>query len=139
MLFRSDDIIKLENTKIPYIDFPAINIGKSVTKTEFQNTGINSIMRLQVFNILLYSKFQAITGIVYDNAPRVQTMRQLGYEFHEIQKKKGTNLEIFEKRYLVYLSKEKLNHAIVLLENRLLGQIKEYNWIDDFSKVKLLN
>ena len=59
--------------------FPALILDRGATKKEYRGKGLNSALRYLFFLSILDLPVHSVLGAVYDKAPRVETMKSLGY------------------------------------------------------------
>ena len=129
-VFNSFDDIGIANDILDFsMNFPAINISKSVTNYNVQRSGINSILRLQVFKLIRNSNLKSITGIVYEGAPRFKTMSSLGYKFFSIENT-NPSVKIVSNKCFAILDIIRIDNAIKILSDQLADRIDEYVWVD---------
>lgn len=66
--------------------FETFYLSKGATIKEYRNTGLNSYLRRQtLLNAINNEKIQSLTGVAYENAPRLHLLLNLGYEFTDVQ------------------------------------------------------
>ena len=68
----------------PFDDFDTAYLSKGATIKEYRNSGLNSYLRrLTLLNAINNASIESLTGFAYENAPRLNLLKDLGYEFIE--------------------------------------------------------
>lgn len=97
--------------------FPTMYLSKAGTVSNFRSMGINSYMRLLILKeINRNTTIQSISGVGFENSPRLNLLRKLGYSFMEISISKDDYTRPMGKTYFMNLSRSSFAKAIRILE-----------------------
>lgn len=98
--------------------FPCMNITKVATEQSFRNTGLNSYLRLQFIKKAREDNIKAISGTSYENSPRLNLLKELGYKFCSVGEKQQNYIKPKGKVFFFYLDSSFFESAIKILEVR---------------------
>lgn len=111
-----------------YTLFPAMVFNSAATHMEYRGIGLNQLLRYHFLNIAMDAGIQCLLSPMYEGAPRIQFMKNLGYHFTvpplSWQNKLGPKAE----RILGLLVREKMPHAMDLIETQRRDIIISYPW-----------
>ncbi|MFN7097861.1 MAG: hypothetical protein ACK4PR_09975 [Gammaproteobacteria bacterium] len=110
--------------------FPALYLSKGATCLDHRNSGIHSVLRYYFLLGLLNSSINSVIGITYQNAPRLNTMQKMGYNFQKLTTCHYTHVKPIEPPILAFLKKENFFSAYNILSNQHQTVIKDYPWVD---------
>jgi len=65
--------------EIGFNAFPTLYLSKGATARQYRNTGLNSLLRLEALRYGMQQGVRSLSGIAYDNAPRLHLLARLGY------------------------------------------------------------
>lgn len=119
----------LTNTHIPedFHYFETIYHSKGVTDSAYRNLGLNSLLRFH--SLSKYSQLQNINSfasIVYEKAPRLNTLKEMGYKFRQTHLKSTKYTSPTGKVFLTYLERNQFKKAIKKLDSQLGSLHKKY-------------
>ena len=107
-----------------------IYLSKGATERKFRNTGINSIIRLFALNeALRNATINSITGIGYENAPRLNLLKHMGYDLIEASSFDYDFIVPNGKVHFLYLNKQYFKQAITLLEKMMRDLENTHNLV----------
>lgn len=116
------DAIKLTHTIVPnnFSRFNTLYLSKAATLKEYHNIGLNSYLRLlSIEHALTKENVNSLIGVAYENAPRLNLLKKLGYEFTEVQLLNNEYTNPYGKVYLLSLDKFNFKSAHKLLQEEL--------------------
>lgn len=94
-----------------FVNIPCYVLSKGATINNLRNTGINSYLRLLVLEKAINEEVTALVGTSYENSPRLQLLKDLGYNFYEVEEKPNDYIKPFGKVFFFSLEKNKFNFA----------------------------
>lgn len=69
--------------------FPSFYLSKAGTIKDLRNSGINSYLRLlTLYSAIEDNSINSLTGVAFENAPRLNLLEKIGYDFIEIAMEK---------------------------------------------------
>lgn len=108
------------------VKFKAMHLSKGATLTEYRKIGLNSLIRrLMLKEALKQNDIKSLIGCVYENAPRFNLLKKLGYSVHEIVELNNSLLS-YSKLYLVCLDRKFFTTAIDILDFELNSLEKNF-------------
>ena len=97
--------------------YPSYYLSKAGTSKEYRNTGINSILRIIIIQqAIAESSILSLTGCGYENGPRLNLLKRLGYDFSEIKLSETAYTVPNGKFFFLCLERQKLQSALEKLE-----------------------
>jgi len=100
--------------------YPSYYLSKAATHKSFRKKGLNGLMRLRIIELALKShNIQSLTGVAFDNAPRLKTLLDLGYDFFEIEISEDDYTQALEKTFFLHLPSQSFKTAAKHLESQL--------------------
>jgi hypothetical protein len=130
---NSEEFKKIETAYIPssFDDYKTIYLSKGASTKEFRNKGLNSLLRKITLNIALNdTEIKSLTGTAYDNAPRINLLKKLGYEIEEIQPDLSYAKPVGKELFLC-LRQSNFLTAKQLLSSELAELESEYDILDN--------
>ncbi len=120
----------LTNTQIPhdFKYFETIYHSKGVTDASYRNMGLNSLLRFH--SLSKYAQHQNINSfasIVYEKAPRLNTLKDMGYKFKQTQLISSKYTSPSGKIYFTYLERSHFKKALKKLDSHLSSLHKKYH------------
>ena len=101
-------------------DFNTLYLSKAGTLKEHRNMGLNSYLRLLILQTAIdSSSINSLTGVAYENAPRLQLLKRIGYEFINATLVDLKYIIPNGKVFLLNLRKEKFAKAHMILTNEI--------------------
>lgn len=108
--------------------FPLLYLSKAGTVKPLRNSGINSFLRLLTLrNAIQREEIKALTGIAFENAPRLHLLEKIGYRFTEISMSKDDYTMPLGKTYFLSLQRELFFQAIQKLEVETMELQQAFN------------
>ncbi len=105
--------------------YPSFYLSKAGTTKEYRNTGINSILRIIIIQkALANNSILSLTGCGYENGPRLNLLKKLGYDFSEIKLSETAYTIPKGKFFFLCLERNQFQTAIELLDEETT-QLKE--------------
>lgn len=99
-----------------YNSFPSFYLSKGATSKEFRNLGLNSILRKITLEFALADRtIESLTGVAYENAPRLHLLENIGYTFIEAELKDKTYTRPNGKVFFLSLKRQDFKKAHELL------------------------
>lgn len=115
-------------------DFPTLLLGKAATRQGLQTKGLHSVLRLLFLEAAAALELSSVSGIVFEHAPRVRLMQELGYELAPVSEFWFTDLSPRTTTLLAVLRPENYAHAI----DRLRSQINPTDFTRELDVAGLL-
>lgn len=117
-----DNLISISNVNIPqqFNFLPTFYLSKGATLKEYRNTGLNSYLRLLTLKqALLDDKIQSLTGFAYENAPRLNLLKTIGYLFQPASFIDNSYTKPFGHLFFLSLDRAHFVNALELLEDEM--------------------
>ena len=111
-----------------YTAFPAMVFNNAATHLDYRGIGLNQLLRYHFLNIALDTGIQCLLSPMYEGAPRIQFMKALGYRFTTPPLSWQNKLEPKAARILGLIAREKMPHAIDVIEAQRQDIITSYPW-----------
>ncbi len=109
--------------------FPALLIGKGATAAPYRALGLHSALRYHLLRgVGGTAEIRSVLGLVYDSAPRTNTMRSAGYEFVGPIEHWYTDLSPRVPTFLAVLERERLAHALDYLRESSRRVLTDFPW-----------
>ena len=128
------NLISISNVNIPeqFNFFPTFYLSKGATLKEYRNTGLNSYLRLLTIKEALHDdKIKSLTGFAYENAPRLNLLKNIGYLFYPVSFIDTSYTKPFGQLFFLSLERacfakalKQLDEEIKELQNQFTLQIK---------------
>ena len=110
------------------VTFPGLVFNAAATRKAFRRRGFNQLLRYYSIRAAQASGIQSLLSPVYQSAPRISFMRQLGYECHVLEDSWQTKLAPNSPRMICILEEKKFAAALVLLEQAIPDILQAYPW-----------
>lgn len=108
--------------------YPIIIFTSAATLKPLRRNGFNQLLRLYFLKYALSYGIQTLVSPVYKNAPRIEFMASLGYQFITPERNWQTKLHPTSERQLGILTADKFEQAISIIEKRNTQLIIDYPW-----------
>lgn len=95
---------------------PALVGGRSATDAQHARQGLAAAMRWVIVRQALRLDMASITGVVYDDAPRVRSMQAQGYEFYEAPRQWDAEARLRAKPIVISMPAPAYRDALRLIE-----------------------
>jgi hypothetical protein len=109
-------------------DFPAMVFNNAATDWDHRGMGLNQLLRYYFLKIALGNRIQSLLSPMYEGAPRIRFMKDLGYSFKIPQVSWQNKLNPKATRILGVLAHAMLPQAINFIEAHRHEIIKAYPW-----------
>jgi hypothetical protein len=96
--------------------FPAMIAGRAATDRRFTKLGIAAVMRRVILKNAQRLQVASLTGVVYEDAPRVRSMLSHGYEFFDSPKNWDAEATITAKPIIISMPFSAFTNAMNLIE-----------------------
>lgn len=110
--------------KITTSFLPSMYLSKAATIKELRNSGLNSYLRMLSLNNAILTKINSLTGVAFENAPRLHLLEKLGYSFTEIEMASTDYVIPKGKSFFLQLASEFFFSATKILESEI-AELKE--------------
>ncbi len=129
----------IECTPPPQANYPAIIFSSAATRKSHRGLGLNQALRYHFLISAMRGNIQTIISPIYEGAPRIAFMSELGYEFAAPEKCWQTKLAPKRRRIVGLLHRSKMARAILHLMVHRAGVIRSYplqGELFDFDKCR---
>lgn len=106
--------------------FPAAVGGKAATAADVSHRGLSSLLRYHALRIVRSWDCQLMTGTMVRSAPRVASMKAMGYDFYATSGRWSAMIRSDEPIYIASLPRERFPQAMTYLEARLGPLLASY-------------
>jgi hypothetical protein len=110
----------------PY--FPAMILSRAATAPGLSRTGINSLLRWHLLRAAVDQGAQAALGLVYEAAPRLTLMREIGYRFDQPAKVWDPEVAPLRPPLLAVLAPDILPTALAVLQQKVAEAVAAWPW-----------
>ena len=117
--------------------FPALILDRGATKKEYRGKGLNSALRYLFFLSILDLPVRSVLGAVYDKAPRVETMKSLGYTSSIPSENVQAHVRGNVALIVTYLEHSRIRDACVTLKEMVEPVLNEYPSCGDPVKFEI--
>lgn len=113
----------------PTVDiFPSLYTSKAGTDKSYRNTGIYGYLRMLLLKQAINNNLvMALNNCAYENAPRLNLLRKLGYEFTEVKLSETAYTVPNGKFFFVYLERNKFDNALQILEKESADLLSNFD------------
>jgi len=108
--------------------FPALLIGRGATVRSHGRSGLHSVLRWHFLRAASEANINAVLGLVYESAPRVKLMRELGYQMHVPERVWDPEVEVVRPALLAVLPRLAFSSALARLTEIVGSTIESYPW-----------
>jgi hypothetical protein len=109
-------------------DFPAMVFNNAATHWDYRGIGLNQLLRYYFLKMAMDYEIQSLISPIYESAPRIQFMIDLGYQFTIPLLSWQKKLKPRTTRILGILTGSKMPQAIDLIEKQRHKIIQSYSW-----------
>lgn len=122
------------------LGFPVLLLSKAATDSSVRRRGLNTVLRYWAFRLAQHWGVSHVVGTFVAGSPRINAMRDMGYEFHE------NALGWFQLDYrsdrpvlVAKLDFRRRGTLAVETSRRIVGNPDvEYPWVGDFPAPKFI-
>lgn len=113
-------LIKLSENDLPKaFQYPLGYFAKAATLPSEKGRGLNTVLRYHCLKIMLNWQVTEVLGFMVEGSPRIQTMKEMGYQFFEKKSKWNGNFKSDRKVLMASLAgEEKIRSAITFIEKK---------------------
>ena len=111
------------------LSYPAIVFNSAATHIDYRRLGLNQAICYHFLLAAVRCGIEAILSPIYQGAPRIDFMKQLGYRFIAPEKNWQTKLLPKNKRILGILPRSQMGRAIDCLRRCRGEVIQDYPWM----------
>jgi hypothetical protein len=133
-LSNRQELVRAETSYIPdnFDGFETFYLSKGATSREFRNTGINSYLRMVILKYAVVdNKINSLTGTAYNNAPRMNVLKRIGYNMIETYNIVHDYLKAKDNPQFIWLDRVKFANAVDLLEVEIEELKSNYEIINE--------
>ena len=112
----------------PDTGFPAMVFNNAATHWDYRGIGLNQLVRYYFLKIALDNQIQSLLSPMYEGAPRIRFMHDLGYTFKIPPLSWQNKLNHKAIRILGVLARSRMLQAIDFIETHRHEIIKAYPW-----------
>lgn len=109
-------------------DLPVMIFTSAATHWDYRGIGLNQLLRYHFLKIALDNKIQALLSPMYEGAPRIRFMKDLGYKFNIPRLSWQNKLNPKATRILGVLERARMPQAVDFIETHRNDIIKAYPW-----------
>lgn len=109
-------------------DFPAMVFNSAATRLEYRGLGLNQLLRYHFLKIAVENGIQSLLSPMYDGAPRIKFMKELGYTFTTPLSSWQNKLKPQNERILGVLKRKMMPNAIDIIKKQRSDIIRKYPW-----------
>ncbi len=109
-------------------NFPAMVFNSAATHWDYRGIGLNQLLRYYFLKIALDNKIQSLLSPMYEGAPRIRFMQDLGYIFKIPPLSWQNKLDPKSTRILGVLTRAMMPQAVDLIKTQRHEIIKAYPW-----------
>jgi hypothetical protein len=110
------DLFLMYSTKNVPTRLPALIGSRSATHADYAKVGLAAAMRWVIVRNSLRLQLGSITGVVYDNAPRVRSMMSHGYEFFDAPEQWDDEATVLAKPIIISMPASAFSNAVHQIE-----------------------
>lgn len=109
--------------------FPAMVFNNAATHSEYRGIGLNQLLRFYFLQTALDNNIQSLLSPMYDGAPRIRFMVELGYEFTVPTHSWQDKLNARATRILGVLARKQMPRALHHIQTQRQEAIEAYPWL----------
>lgn len=107
--------------------FPTIILEKAATDARRANKGLNALLRFVFIEAALQHKLGSVTGAVFEGAPRIKTLVELGYQISPVERMWDPNFNDHKPVHLVALPRKEMAMASLKLRTEFENTIARFH------------
>ncbi|HCY86808.1 MAG TPA: hypothetical protein DHV36_16885 [Desulfobacteraceae bacterium] len=121
----------LECALPPVLNYPGLVFNAAATLADYRRQGFNQLLRYYCIRYARSMGIRSLLSPVYQSAPRIGFMKQLGYVCHDLSDSWQTKLKPNSPRILCVLDSGRFDAALALIETTVPELIRDYPWQGD--------
>ena len=106
--------------------FPTLVLERAATKAGIVQRGLNSLLRYLFIECAIHHKLGSVTGAVFEGAPRLGVLKELGYQFSLAERMWDPNFNQHTPVHIVALARNEMGMARLKLRNRFEETITRF-------------
>lgn len=106
--------------------FPTLVLERAATKAGIAQRGLNSLLRYLFIESAIQHKLGSVTGAVFEGAPRLGVLKELGYQFSLAERMWDPNFNKHTPVHIVALARNEMGMARLRLRNRFEETITSF-------------
>lgn len=115
--------------------FPAMVFNSAATSLDYRGLGLNQLLRYHFLKIAVENQVQSLLSPMYEGAPRIKFMKDLGYTFTTPLLSWQNKLKPQNKRILGTLKRKMMPQAIGVIRTQRSDIIKSYPWDGELVRI----
>jgi hypothetical protein len=122
------------------LGFPVLLLSKAATDSTIRGKGLNTVLRYWAFRLAEHWKVSHVVGTFVEGSPRINAMREMGYEFHR-NELGWFRLDYQSERPVLVAKLDFRSHGKAAIEaaRRIAGDPeKDYPWGGNFPAPKFI-
>ncbi len=122
------------------LGFPVLLLSKAATDSSIRRRGLNTVLRYWAFRLAEHWKVSHVVGTFVEGSPRINAMREMGYEFHR-NELGWFQLDYRSERPVLVAKLDFAKHGAAALEasRRIAGDPEaDFPWQGDFPAPKFI-
>ena len=108
--------------------YPGLVFNSAATLADYRRQGFNQLLRYYCIRYARSMGIKSLLSPVYQSAPRIGFMKQLGYVCHDLYDSWQTKLKPNSPRILCVLDSAEFDTALPLIESTVPELIRDYPW-----------
>jgi len=117
-------------------NFPAMVFNNAATHSDYRGIGLNQLLRFYFLKIAMDNGIQSLLSPMYEGAPRLRFMEELGYTFTTPSLSWQNKLNAKATRIIGILERAMMPRAINVIETHRNEVIKAYPWRGKHVRLK---
>lgn len=108
--------------------FPTLILERAATSANNSYSGLNSLLRAHFIEAALRDGVSSVLGAVFDGAPRLRVLSELGYEFSLAKRMWDPNFVDHTPVHIVALARDRMPTALSTLRKRFGAVAECFPW-----------
>jgi hypothetical protein len=117
------------SVEVSLAGFPAVVMGRAATASRRTGGGLNSVLRWHCLTAARVAGFRSVMGLAYQGAPRLRTMKSMGYRFWAPARVWDPEVDPKVPPILAYLHHASLDTALDHLSSLVAERIAACPWV----------
>lgn len=116
---------------------PALVLGRAATRSTFREAGLNSALRYYFLSFALDAPIRSVLGVVFDQAPRTELMKSLGYVFLRPAQTWRKEVQAIQPQFIACLERSRISDACEALRSKVASTLANYPWQGELPRLAL--
>jgi len=108
--------------------FPSLLLTRGATRDGYGKTGLHSALRYYFIDAALNAGFASMLGLVYEGAPRIRLMEQIGYDLVPAARNWEKEAEILARPLVACLPRDRMRAALETLRAMVGPALDSFPW-----------